>query len=101
MQKRRNNGRAKKNRGRTPIVRCDNCGRCVAKDKSIRRSVQRNMIDASSKKDVEAASVYTNYKIPRTYHKLHYCISCACHHRLVRVRSREDRRVRTNPRARR
>ena len=58
--KRRNNGRSKNNRGHVKPVVCINCGRLVAKDKSIKRFSVRDMIDASSKKDIRDAIPYDN-----------------------------------------
>jgi small subunit ribosomal protein S26e len=41
--------------------------------------------------------VYEEYAIPKTYIKNHYCVSCAVHAHVVRVRSRTDRRNRKPP----
>ena len=94
--KRRNNGRAKKNKGHANIVRCTNCGRCVGKDKAIKRFQMRNMVDLSSKRDIEDNYAYPNttFVMPKVYVKLSYCVACAIHARIVRVRSGDDRKVR-------
>ena len=87
--KRRNNGRSKKNKGHSDVVRCLNCGRVTPKDKAIKRFQMRNMVDGSSKRDIKENYAYdeSNFQLPKIYIKQCYCVSCAIHARVVRVRS--------------
>lgn len=54
------------------------------------------MVDASGKRDVREASVYegNEFYIPKVYMKLQYCVSCAIHSKIVRVRSSSGRKER-------
>merc|ERR1712226_615231 len=72
--KRRNNGRAKKNKGKSVLVRCVQSGQCVPKDKAIARFQMRNIVDGSSRRDIKDNSV-----------------SCAIHSKVVRSRSGKGR----------
>ena len=103
--KRRNNGRGKKNKGHSNLVRCCVSHRFVPKDKAVARFQMRNIVDGSSKRDIKDNYAYddSSFVLPKIYVKQYYCISSAIHLKVVRTRSqaRGDRNIRYTTKLRR
>ncbi|KAK7254209.1 hypothetical protein SO694_00008566 [Aureococcus anophagefferens] len=52
-------------------------GKAIPKDKAIKRFIVRNIVDASSMRDIRDASAYETYALPKIYIKQYYCIEAA------------------------
>lgn len=97
--KRKNHGRAKTNRGSVNNVQCVQCGRLAPKDKAVSRATNNPIIEAASMDDLNLATIYQKPDVPSFFNIDSYCVSCACHLRIVKVRSEYHRKERYVPKA--
>ena len=89
--KRASRGRKKGGKGRSGTIQCDNCGQTVPKDKAKKITTRINLVDRQLEKELVAQGAY----IPSSNVLRSYCISCAVHFKIIKVRSEEDRRTHT------
>ena len=73
--KRRNQGRAKHNRGHTRAIRCSGCGRCTPKDKSICRFQVKNIVESAAQRDIRDACAYESKYSLEIMQPQHYLLS--------------------------
>nr|MDO8081554.1 30S ribosomal protein S26e [Candidatus Freyarchaeota archaeon] len=89
-QKRKSRGRAKGSAGRKAVVQCSGCGKMVPRDKAKRVTRYTTMVDPMIGRELRQQGAY----IPRTKEIKTYCINCAVHRKVTRVRSKDDRKSR-------
>ncbi len=88
-KKRKSRGRAKGSAGKKSIVQCSGCGKLVPRDKAKRVTKYKSLVDPMIGRELRQQGAY----IPRTKETRLYCINCAVHRNVVRVRSKDDRKA--------
>jgi len=88
-KKRKSRGRAKGGKGRSDCVQCSNCGTLVPRDKAKKFTSRVSLVEPSLAKELRAAGAYI--AAPKTVK--YYCVSCAVHYGLVKVRARDERHL--------
>ena len=88
-KKRKSRGRAKGGKGRSDVVQCSGCGGLVPKDKAKKVTRWISFVDPTLGKELRAQGAF----IPRERATKYYCVSCAVHRGVVKVRAKAERRL--------
>lgn len=89
-KKRKNRGRHKGDKGKEPMVYCDNCGKLVPRSKAVRVTVPYSPVPGDLARELEKQGAI----VPRYYVTKTYCINCAIYLGILKVRSEDDRKRR-------
>lgn len=92
--KRKSRGRAKGGKGSSGTVQCASCGGMVPRDKAKKVTKRLSFVDYALAKELRQKGTYIAASSDTKY----YCISCAVHRGVVKVRAENERHMRTNPR---
>ncbi|MFQ5999615.1 MAG: 30S ribosomal protein S26e [Candidatus Bathyarchaeia archaeon] len=95
--KRKSRGRSKGGKGRSGQVQCSLCGELVPRDKAKRVSRRVSVVDSALYRELRQKGTY----IPGRVETKYYCVSCAVHRGVVKVRSKDERKQRPRRRRRR
>ena len=87
--KRKSRGRSKGGKGRSDYVQCSICGQLVPRDKAKKITRPKWILDPALAKELRQKGAWISTSVETKY----YCISCAVHHGLVRIRAEEERKV--------
>ena len=92
--KRKSRGRSKGSKGKGTLVQCQGCGQQVPRDKAKRVSRRTSLVDSILYHELRQKGTY----IASSQETKHYCISCAVHRGVVKVRNKNERRSGPPPR---
>ena len=87
-KKRKSRGRSKGGKGRSDLVQCTNCGMQVPRDKAKRVTSYVSLVDPTLGRELRAQGAFIARKSVFKY----YCVSCAVHYGVTKVRAQDERR---------
>jgi len=88
--KRKSRGRSKGGKGLGSQVQCSMCGKLVPRDKAKKLSRRVSIVDPTLARELRQKGAYMPSHIDTKY----YCVSCAVHRGIVKVRARDERKLR-------
>jgi small subunit ribosomal protein S26e len=88
--KRKSRGRSKGSKGKSSLVQCSSCGELVPRDKAKKVSRRVSMVDSALYRELRQKGAYIASSAETRY----YCVSCAVHRGVVKVRAKDERRLR-------
>lgn len=88
--KRKSRGRSKGGKGRSGFVQCVSCGQMVPRDKAKKVTRRVSMVDYALAKELRQKGAYITAPVQTKY----YCVSCAVHRGVVKVRAKNERHTR-------
>ena len=88
--KRASRGRTKGGKGSSGVVQCTNCGQTVPKDKAKKVTSRLNLVEHTLAKELRSQGAYIAAPTVLKW----YCISCAIHYKILKIRSADNRRKR-------
>jgi small subunit ribosomal protein S26e len=87
-KKRKSGGRSKGGKGRGKMIQCSMCGKVVPRDKAKRKDTFTSFVDPQLSRELRKEGAI----IPRQKSVKYYCINCAVHRGVVKIRSRDSRK---------
>lgn len=86
--KRKGHGRSKGSKGSGGFVQCASCGAMVPRDKAKKVTKRVSLVDYSLAKELRQKGAYIGSPTKTKF----YCVSCAVHRGVVKVRAKDMRR---------
>ena len=92
-KKRKSRGRSKGDKGKSGLVQCSICGKQVPRDKAKRMTRRVTLVDPTLARELRQKGTYLASRVETKY----YCVSCAVHRGVARVRARDERKLYQRP----